>query len=218
MLDLEVLKLREFLCAHPGMMVRPGGGRDLIVEGDFEFMALSPAHGEVTDTFNLQVRIPPRYPRDLPVVYELGGRIPRDGNYHVNPGGSLCLGSRLRLLQNVAKSPTLTGFASTCLVPYLFAVSRKLTHGESFVFGELAHGSRGEIMDYMDLLSLKSPDHVLRAIEYLGMKKRRANKLPCPCGCGSRLGRCHFNRKLRGFRHLADRSWFRSINPSEGLF
>ena len=209
--DLEALRLSDFLRAHPGMMTKPDGDRDLTVEGDFKFMASSPSHGEVVDTFNLQVRIPPRYPRDLPVVYELGGRIPRDGDYHVNPDGSLCMGSRLRLLQTVAKGPSLTGFASACLVPYLFAVSRKLTHGQSFVFGELAHGSPGETMDYMDLLSLKSPDQVFRAQKYLGMKKRRANKLPCPCGCGRRLGKCSFNRKLRDFRQLADRSWFRSI-------
>lgn len=207
---LESVRLGDFLRNHPGMTVKPGS-QDLILEGDFNFTASSPSHGDVTDSFTIQIRIPSRFPRELPIVREIGGRIPRNGKYHVNPDDSLCLGSRLRLLQIVAKSPTLTGFAGACLVPYLFAVSRKLTHGDEFVFGELAHGSPGELRDYMDLLSLKSPEQVKNALRCLGMKKRLANKLSCPCGCGRKLGRCHFNRKLREFRELADLSWFRSI-------
>ena len=48
-----------------------------------------------------------------------------------------------------------------------------------------------------------------RALRLLGMKKRRANKQVCPCGCGRRVGRCRFNARLREFRMLAPRAWFR---------
>lgn len=145
-------------------------------------------------------------------IHELKGGIPRKGLYHINSGDdSLCLGSRLRLLVSVAKKPTLSGFAKNCLVPYLFAVSRKLLQGGDFTFGELAHGSLGEIADYTDLFGLQTADQVMRTIRYLGMKKRRANKLLCPCECGRRLGACSFNRRVRGFRQLAGRRWFRNV-------
>lgn len=94
------------------------------------------------------------------------------------------------------------------MVPYLFAVSNKIQSGGEFVFGELPHGKKGIIDDYLDLFGLKSHEQVLNTIILLGMKKRLANKKPCPCGCGKRLGVCSFNYKINQFRKMAPRSWF----------
>jgi hypothetical protein len=44
-------------------------------------------------------------------------------------------------------------------------------------------------------------------VRLLAMKKRKANKVPCPCGTGMRLGRCH-NRKLNTLREKLGRRWF----------
>src|SRR5205823_1562005 len=120
-------------------------------------------------------------------------RIPRTGEYHVNTSdNTLCLGSPLSLLLKLSKKPTIDGFAESCLVPYLFAISRKLKNGGPLPFGELAHGRKGLRDDYAFLFGLRQPQNVGRVLQLLGMKKRRANKLPCPCGCRKRLGRCRF--------------------------
>ncbi|MCK4356750.1 hypothetical protein KAW44_06690, partial [Candidatus Bipolaricaulota bacterium] len=105
-------------------------------------------------------------------------------------------------------APTLVGFAEECLVPYLYSISHKLQRG-AFPFGELEHGKPGVISDYLDLFGLKSRAQVLRVLELLGMKKRLANKKPCPCGCGKRLGACKYHFKMAELRELAERSWFR---------
>ncbi|MBK8091525.1 MAG: hypothetical protein IPK32_05950 [Verrucomicrobiaceae bacterium] len=124
--------------------------------------------------------------------------------------GSLCLGSPIGLLKKLARSPTLVGFAEHCLIPYLYAISHKLIHGGPLLFGELAHGSPGMLADYINIFRLKNPYQVREALLLLGMKKRRANKLPCPCGCGLRTGKCKFNWTLREFRQMAGRRWFRT--------
>lgn len=209
--DYRAFGLLEFLRTHPGMVVRPTISHELNIEGEFDFSASSKKYEQITDYYHLRICVPLFFPREIPTVYEIQGRIPRNGSYHVNPDGSLCLGSRLRMLWKLAKTPTLEGFAEKCLVPYLFAVSHKLTHGGDFLFGELAHGSPGELTDYINLLGLETAEQARTALRYLGMKKRKANKLPCICGCGKRLGRCRFNLKLREFRKLAERSWFRSL-------
>jgi hypothetical protein len=194
------------------MDIQPVTSADLHIEGFFDFAARSKVHDEITDSYQLRIAVPAAFPQDLPIVYELGGRIPRRRGYHVNPrDGSLCLGSRLRLLLTLATKPTLLGFAEKCLIPYLFAISRKLLQGGDFAFGELGHGSPGELADYVDLFGLKNAEQAKRTILYLGMKKRRANKFPCPCGCGERLGKCYFNRRVRRFRLLAERNWFRKV-------
>jgi hypothetical protein len=210
-LDIHSCGIPEFLRQHPPMSLRPQEDAGSVVEGLFAFSAPTKSHGSVTDAYQLRIVIPPSFPRDIPSVYETGGRIPRTADYHVNSDGSFCLGSRLRLLQRISADPTLIGFARTCVVPYLFAVATKLTHGGDFIFGELAHGPKGELADYADLMGLDSPEKVILALRYLGIKKRRANKLPCPCGCGIRLGHCRFNRRLRNLRLVADRQFFRSL-------
>jgi len=110
--------------------------------------------------------------------------------------------------KRIRQEPTLSGFASRCVVPFLYAVSKRLLDGEDFVFSELAHGKEGILEDYLDLLALVNLDQVSYAIELLGTKRRVANKKNCPCGCGKRLGECGYHRKLNVFRNLAPRSWF----------
>ena len=205
----DAIEMEAFLGSYPSMGLRPSADSRLRFKGNFAFTATHDTLGEVQDVFSLQIDVPNGFPRDLPVVREIGGRIPRVGAYHVNPDKSLCLGSPLSLLLRISQRPTLSGFAEDCIVPYLFAVSRKLETGEPLVFGELAHGDRGRLADYQLMFGLKSVQAVIETLRMLGMKKRRANKLSCPCGCGQRLGVCGYNKRIAGFRELTGRSWFR---------
>jgi len=193
------------------MAIRPNPGSNTVLKGLFAFEAFKEGLQEISDSYDLSILVPETFPRDLPRVTETAGRIPRDGKHHINADGTLCLGAPLRLLWNFSKIPSLVGFAEIFLVPFLYAMSLKLNYGIPFVFGELAHGASGELADYVDMLGLKSPEQAKRALALLAQKKRCANKYPCPCGCGLRLGRCRFNYQIRAFRKIASRSLFKSI-------
>lgn len=204
--------LSDFLLEYPGMAIRPSRGLHTLVRGDFQFIGQNEAAGIIQDNFKLEILIPPDFPKDLPKVTEIGERIPRnDDTFHVNQTDfSLCLGSPVGLLMKLSKAPPMVGFAEHCLIPYLYAISHKLNHGGTLLFGELAHGTPGMLADYINIFRLKSPYQVRDALRLLGMKKRRANKLPCPCGCGRRTGVCKFNWTLREFRQMGSRAWFRA--------
>jgi hypothetical protein len=210
----DEIGLNAFLSDFPLMAVRPARTiSGIVLKGMFAFAAQSVTHGEITDEYKLQIVVPPDFPRSVPVVTELDGKIPqREGGFHVNPDNTLCLGSPLRLLWKVSEAPTLIGFTDSCLIPYLFAISYKLQHGGKLPFDELDHGVAGLLADYVDLFGLQHPKQALNALRVLGMKKRRANKLPCPCGCGFRLGKCSFNRTVARFRanRTIGRSFYRS--------
>lgn len=208
---MTVPGLQQFLSDYPGMRVLPVTSTELVLEGDFEFGAITEGRPEIGDSYCLRIRVPEQFPAEIPTVVELEERIPRSPDWHVNPDGSLCLGSPLRLLMKLASEPTLAGFASRCLVPYLYATTHKAKFGGPFPFSELKHGRTGELEDYMELLALKRPEQVQRAIRLLGMKKRHANKEACPCDCGQRLGKCAFNKRLNRIRQLTNRSWFQRI-------
>ena len=202
--------LDEFLREYPSMAIRPSTAAGLRLKGRFRFSADHPSGGLLTDDFSVEIAVPASFPRDLPVVTETGGRIPRPGEFHVNGDGSLCLGSYLRLLDKISGEPTLCGFASRCLVPYLYAVSLKLKGGGALVFGELPHYGPGMLQDYAQLFSLTTMERAHKALILLTEKKRLANKRPCPCGCKLRLGRCRFRYRLLRFRKLASRGWYRA--------
>ena len=192
------------------MAVRPTKSLNLVLRGKFVFTARTESKPEITDAYMLRIEIPSGFPKNLPQVTELGNKIPRNGNYHVNGDGTLCLGSPLRLLLRLSKNPTVGGYASDCLVPYLYAISHKLTFGGELPFSELGHGTPGMLQDYVDLFSVKGPEQARLALRMLGLKKRRANKHLCPCGCGKKLGKCRFHYKINEFRKLASRAWFKA--------
>lgn len=206
----EVAGLQEFLKDYPGMALGPSRRTDTVIRGLFSFSAVYKGGPTITDSYQLELAVPQAFPRALPRVTETGRKIPRDGRHHVNSDGTLCLGSPLRLLKNIADHEGLLGFAEHCLVPYLYAVSHLHLHGGGLVFSELAHGEPGIVADYMDLFGLKTREQVVRAVALLGMKRRIANKSSCPCGCGLRLGKCRLHYKLNKFRYVSFRSSFRA--------
>lgn len=202
--------LNQFLDDYPGMSTAPCSDAGVCLRGKFRFKANVSGGEEIEDIYKLEIIVLVKFPQALPTVKEMGGKIPRNGEFHVNPDGSLCLGSPLRLLKKIHKFPSLSGFADKCLVPYLYAVSHKLRNGGDFVFGELAHGDQGIVDDYSHMFGLKEHSQITQAIQLLGVKKRIANKKPCPCGCGRRLGACSFHKKLNEFRKMASVSWFKA--------
>lgn len=203
--------LDEFLNDQPFISIKPSNGKPLLLEGEFRFCATFEGQQPISDSYQLQITIHGGFPRQVPTVIEIGERIPRLPDYHVNSDGTLCLGSRIRVMTKLQAEPTVAGFSRNCIVPFLYAMSLRLTHGQEFIFGELRHGIRGELDDYKELFGLKSDDQVVPALHCLLKKKRIANKMRCPCGCGRRLGKCNFNATVRRFRLILPKSWLREL-------
>ena len=201
--------LNKFLDDYPSMSINHCSIKGVHLSGKFNFTTCVANKNKITDSYKLEIIIPENFPHAIPILKEIGGKIPRNGNYHVNPDGSLCLGSPLRLLLKINNSSDLSTFIDKCLVPYLYAISYKLKYGGNWIFGELAHGEEGIIDDYSNIFGLKERSQVVQALNMLGVKKRIANKNPCPCGCGKKLGNCSFHNKLNKYRELAPTSWFK---------
>ncbi len=137
------------------MALRPISGAEIVIEGEFRFAAVAKDRPQISDSYHLRITVPDHFPERDPNDHGAGRKIPRTGSFHVNPDATLCLGSPLRLLLKLSSEPTLPGFASFCLVPYLYAISHKLKFGGQLPFSELKHGKIGELEDYMELLALQ---------------------------------------------------------------
>ena len=197
----------DLLDRHLGLRTRPSPAGVVRLEGRVHFCAAPPGGEEIEDTYDLRIDVPRAFPDSVPIVTELGGRIPRDDpDAHVFTNGSLCLGSPLRLVLIAKGTPSVLAFFDRCIVSALYNASHREQYGGRVPLGELAHGVAGELDDYKDLFGVQTYRQVLAALDLACKPRRSADLRPCPCGCPGRLGSCPTNNSVRSVRELVGRA------------
>jgi len=195
-------EIAALLARYPGLRLVPSGSMALRIEGTLRFCANGKKTQLIEDGYDVRIEAPARFPEPMALAWETSGRIPRD--YHKLTNGALCLGSRVRLRLQMDGSPSLLRFVERCVIPYLYGYSYSLKYGAP-PFGELAHGELGSLQELAGLLSLGDLGLAFRYCTLATLKRRRANRRPCPCGSGRRLGRCH-NRRVNALRKRVGRA------------
>jgi hypothetical protein len=201
----ERWRVPELLRRYPGLRIRPSYGTELVLAGDLHFRVKGPKEDTLEDSYNIELRIPANFPRTLPMATECAERI--DRTYHKLEGGALCLAAPTALRIRLTLSPTLLTYVEEFVIPYLYGYSWFEKDG-SYPYGELRHGDEGVLQHLASVFQSKTLQGAHEFIRLAGMMKRSANKRPCPCQSGKRLGRCH-NRTVNGFRKRFGRRWCR---------
>jgi hypothetical protein len=203
--NIESWDIPGALSAFPGLSIVPTNSNILTLSGWLDFNAMKPDHDAVIDSFELKIEISIDHPHTIPLVTPLGNRIPK--NFHRMQCGALCLGSPTRQKLVVQHAPKLRSFIEKCVIPYLYAFVLH-EQGKPLPFGELKHGRRGIIDDFMDIYGVGSEEVAKELLRLTGRPRRKANHQNCPCGSEKRLGRCH-NRIVNELRSALGRLWFR---------
>lgn len=140
------------------------------------------------DRYQVTIELPADYPRSLPVVREVGSRIPWKPEFHVNPDGAACVllpDDRWRCFPEGAPfvrfldGPVHDFFLGQSLVAL----------GEGWPFGQWSHGAKGVYEYYQWLFETEDPSTIRRYLEVLA-KLNYKGHLPCPCGSGEKIRRC----------------------------
>lgn len=206
--------LVEFLTEQPGLRIAPAETSAIRLFGTYVLDATHPTAGRVTGTYDLTIDVPLDFPLQTPVVFEDSRKIPREPDYHINTHDhSFCLGSPLALRRAVRRWPNLQEFLARTLRPYLYAVTLKLDTSRDFVFGELRHGTEGQLQDLADDLQLPEA-RVAAALDLLLMPSNVADTQPCPCSCGRLLSGCPLRERLNDVRDLASETWLRGLRKA----
>lgn len=202
-----------FLKNNSLMSLTSVDSRGYTISGKYKLFSKMRGYGDVDAEYELELKIPISFPKGIPIVKEIGNKIPRDGCYHINPGtDTLCLGSAIRVQKIIFDNPTITGFMEKCVAHFLTAATIKIRNpNDDNVFKGLAHGERGLLDDYKEIFSVPSDIQVLKMLELLTFKKRIANKHRCPCGCNLRVGKCQKHKLLNELRKINTKSWFKKI-------
>ena len=184
--DTLAKEIFDLVNKHPGLSARlTASGYE--ISGVFEFCA---THNGVLiqDEYQLLMRIPLDYPKNLPYVFERGKKIP-EGFDHVSYDGTLCLGVPMEIRQSLLEDPSLGGFVERYLISYLYSASHFRKHG-TYPYGDRGHGVDGIYEYYYDLFGIKDRSVVHQLLLLVYEDSYRGHHL-CPCGSKLKLRKCH---------------------------
>lgn len=175
----------DLLSQYPGLhlLIEPDGSA--FVRGTFPVVG---PQGRVLDRYQVAIELPAGYPRDLPVVREVAGRIPWKPDFHVNSDGTACVllpDDRWRCFPEGA--PFLR-FLDGPLHDFFLGQSL-VALGEDWPFGQWSHGVRGVVEYYQWLFGTEDLETMVRFLEVLA-KLNLKGHWPCPCGSGEKICRC----------------------------
>ncbi|MQA92755.1 MAG: hypothetical protein GEU90_21460, partial [Gemmatimonas sp.] len=182
----------EVAASHPDFVVEVHdgtvrlSGRLLLAEGS-----------KVIDSYDIAVVLPSDYPRGIPDVYEVGGRIPWVVDRHMYPSGRACLFAPGERWRHWARGLGMSEFLSGPVRSFFMGQTHfELTGG--WLFGERSHGALGIIEAYSEMLHTTDVPVIVRFIGVLSRRKLRPRS-QCPCGSGRAIHSCHM-RKLADLR------------------
>jgi len=141
----------------------------------------------VLDRYEVEIKFPREYPKALPVVEEIGGRIPRTADRHISRDGTACLlvPEEWLLSQDQSFKAFLSGPMKSFFLGQLLVEA-----GMRWPFGQRSHGHEGLIEAYLELLGINDSSRVPAYLDCL-RKKALKGHFDCPCGSEKRLRNCH---------------------------
>lgn len=179
-----VEQIAEVLKEYPKL--RLNGGFQII--GQLPFKAKYCDHPLITDSFDIEMNISPDYPLVLPVIKERERRT--EGYPHVDKDLIFCLGAPLAIRKKFSDSPTLLGYLTQQVIPFLYSFRFWQEYGY-YPFGDLPHGGEGILQYFREHFNVNSDLAVLELLS-INIVKQSRSRNPCPCGSGKRLNKCHW--------------------------
>lgn len=166
-------------------LVIDGDGR-AEVRGTFPVRSLD---GVERDRFNITIELLADYPKSLPIVREVGGRIPWSRDRHVNPeDGTCCILIPDARWKSFPEDAPFQAFLDG--PAYDFFLSQSLVElGAEWPFGQWKHGRDGLWEYYHELLNTTDTWRVARIVHLLSRPQLNP-RCDCPCANGKKLRDC----------------------------
>jgi hypothetical protein len=168
---------------------------------DIRVTGFYPLHegDKVWDRYQVKLLLAKESPRGIPALYEIGNRIPRKSDRHMEPDGRACIVLPDAYWYEYPQGMSLLDFLNGPALNF-FVNQSLIDLGQSNVWqtGEWGHGAEGIVEFYESILGTNNRAIILT---FLGILKRDTIKghWPCPCGSKKRLRNCH-GKLINGLR------------------
>jgi len=146
--------------------------------------------GTLIDAYKIRVVCIPNYPSLFPYVYETGGRIPVNIDWHVYEGdGHACICAIPEEILVCHNGITLSSFIENQVKPYFFNQKHREMHG--FFVRERSHGQFGNIEFFIDIFKTSNILSIVKGLQYIKNRVEPGRTHPCFCGSGVKYRNCH---------------------------
>lgn len=165
--------------------------------------------GDVIDEYEVLIKSKAEYPNEFPKVFEIGGKIPNNIDWHIYSDGSCCIASPPEEKLACIDQYTLDEFIRKHVLPYFFNQTFRRENG--YFLKERSHGDKGWIEFFFETLQTKNITNVLITLELILSKKVIDRTALCFCGSRKKFRKCH-RESLKVLQKLPDEDLFFYIN------
>ena len=184
-------EVERFLAVDQPELTAKIQGEDVYVTGTYYVQpreTINLAHG-CLDKFEIEIIIRRGFPKVEPVVRELGGKIPRTSDRHINEDEGTCCIEVWETWLVEHPDANISDFFDIP-VRNFFLGQVPTEESERFPFGEHAHYELGRLAAYANLLGCEhKKQKIVRILEALRYSPPRGH-WDCPCGSGKRIRNC----------------------------
>ena len=162
-------------------------GDELYLEGYIEIVD---KNQKKWDCFHIQIKCSEGFPYRFPKLFEIGGKIPRIPDWHINADGSCCIIIEPKEIVICSTGISVDTFIEEFVIPFFYNQAHRIIVG-FYANSEYSHGSKGIYEYYCGILNIKDKEHIIRLLRYILYKKRPTRVSNCFCGCGKKFRHCH---------------------------
>lgn len=197
-LDSAITKFPNF------KIVESAGGKRL--KG---ILDVNNADNEIVASFSVEIRYCPGFPFRFPFLFEVGGDIPNEADWHKYPDGRCCITVEPDEILKCKDGVSVVEFIGNYGIPYLANQAFRKATGK-YKNGEYSHGPLGILEFYAGFFKTTDVNQWKKCILILnsGKDTQIGRNERCFCGSGLKFKNCHdkiFNNAKRlGIRQIVN--------------
>jgi len=141
------------------------------------------------DHYSVEIEIPNDYPEAIPLVREIGGRLPKIADRHLNSDGTACLFYPEERLSVYPTNSTIIDFIKGPVYKFFleqtyFDLTAKRDGKGIWLYGEWKHGEDGAIEFYSEKLdiNIRNKEELLKILRNYVTKEEIKGHWDCYCG------------------------------------
>jgi hypothetical protein len=156
----------------------------------FGIIELKSPAGDVIDIYEIEIHYRDGYPYRFPMVFEVGGKIPKNVDWHIFENiGNCCIKVFPEEILICKSGITLTKFIEEQVVPYFYNQTFRRENG--YFLKERAHGIQGWLEFFADTLKTRNIVNMVHALELVLKRPEFHRTSYCFCGSGKKYRKCH---------------------------
>lgn len=144
------------------------------------------------DRYSIEIEIPVDYPKSIPKVREIGDKIPKIIDRHINIDGTACLFIPEERWKYYPKGASIVDFIAGPISQFFMSQSYFEITG-NWLFGQRKHGIGGLLEFYSEILGTTNILVIRKFVEYL-IKPKVKGHWHCYCGSQKLLRHCHLKK------------------------